>query len=218
MYLLLVPCILVNHINKLKKWLFYIYLLNTITKALYQSSEKGMSLPFTCPQLTEESSSLLAAAARMQLLSTAHIMQYFYQIESYHSALSCGLFSMHFDGTIILLYFIEMLLHTVSNLAKHSASASSQHGTVHVTCSIQNKELNPPHLCHYFSATQQILHGGSYKDLVTPCIKFGNWMTPGTRIILNVSDKKFFTNFKHNSVLLHGTIGSDTYAYSTYRY
>ena len=54
--------------NKLKKWLFYIYLLTTITKALYQPSEKGMSLLFTCPQLTEESS--LAAAARMLL----HIM------------------------------------------------------------------------------------------------------------------------------------------------
>ena len=59
-------------INKLKKWLFYIYLLTTITKALYQPSEKGMSLLFTCPQLTEESS--LAAAARMRLLTTAHIM------------------------------------------------------------------------------------------------------------------------------------------------
>ena len=52
MYLLLIPCILVSHINKLKKWLFYIDLLTTITKALYQSSEKGMSLLFTCPQLT----------------------------------------------------------------------------------------------------------------------------------------------------------------------
>ena len=63
-------CILVSRINKLKKWLFYIYLLTTITKALYQSSEKGMSLLFTCPQLTEEKSSLLAAAARMLL----HVM------------------------------------------------------------------------------------------------------------------------------------------------
>ena len=69
-------CILASHINKLKKWLFYIYLLTTITKALYQSSEKGMSLLFTCPQLTAEESSLLAAAARMRLLSTAHVMQY----------------------------------------------------------------------------------------------------------------------------------------------
>ena len=86
------PCILVSHINNLKKWLFYIYLLTTITRALYQSSEKGMSLLFTCPQLTVEESSLLAAAARMRLLSTAHVMQYFYQIESYHSSLSCGLF------------------------------------------------------------------------------------------------------------------------------
>ena len=67
-------CILVSCINKLKKWLFYIYLLTTITKALYQSSEKGMSLLFTCPQLTVEESLLLAAAARMWLLSTAHIM------------------------------------------------------------------------------------------------------------------------------------------------
>ena len=69
-----------------------------------------MSLLFTCPQLTVEESSLLAAAAaRMWLLSTAHVMQYFYQIESYHTSLSCGLFSMHLDGTLILLYFIEML-------------------------------------------------------------------------------------------------------------
>ena len=58
-------------INKLKKWLFYIYLLTTITKALYQPSEKGMSLFFTCPQLTEESS---LAAARTWLLTTAHVM------------------------------------------------------------------------------------------------------------------------------------------------
>ena len=58
-------------INKLKKWLFYIYLLTTITKALYQPSEKGMSLLFTCPQLTKESS--LAAAARTRL-HTACIM------------------------------------------------------------------------------------------------------------------------------------------------
>ena len=67
-------CILVSRINKLKKWLFYIYLLTTITKALYQSSEKGMSLLFICPQLTEERNSLLAAAARTWLLSTAHVM------------------------------------------------------------------------------------------------------------------------------------------------
>ena len=100
--------ILVSSTNKLKKWIFHIYLLTTITKALYQSSEKGMSLLFTCPQLTVEESSLLAAAARTRLLSTAHIMQYFYQIESYHSSSSCGLFSMHLDGTLILLYFIEI--------------------------------------------------------------------------------------------------------------
>ena len=33
----------------------------------------------------------------------------FYQVESYHSSSSCGLYSMHFDGAMILLYFIEML-------------------------------------------------------------------------------------------------------------
>ena len=74
-------CILVSHINKLKKWLFYIYLLTTITKALYQSSEKGMSLLFTCPQLTVEESSLLAAAARtMAALYCTCYAIYFYQI------------------------------------------------------------------------------------------------------------------------------------------
>ena len=40
-------------------------------KSIVSISEKGMSLLFTCPQLTEESS--LAAAARMHL-HTAHIM------------------------------------------------------------------------------------------------------------------------------------------------
>ena len=68
--ILISSCILVSRINKLEKWLFYIYLLTTITKALYQPSEKGMSLLFTCPQLTVEESSVLAAAARTLL----HIM------------------------------------------------------------------------------------------------------------------------------------------------
>ena len=40
---------------------------------------------------------------------------YFYQIVSYHSSSSCGPFSMHFDGTLILLYFIEMVPRTVSS-------------------------------------------------------------------------------------------------------
>ena len=82
MYLLLVPCILVKHINKLKKCLFYIYLLNTITKALYQSSEKGMSLLFTCPQLTAEESSLLVAACKNVAACMLHTLCNFYQIES----------------------------------------------------------------------------------------------------------------------------------------
>ena len=75
-----------------------------------------MSLLFTCPQLTVEESSLLAAAARMRLLSTAHVMQYFYQIESIPQFLKLWPISMHFDGTIILLYFIEMLPHMVSHV------------------------------------------------------------------------------------------------------
>ena len=57
-----------SRINKLKKWLFYIYLLTTITKPLYQPSEKGMSLLFTCPQLTEESSLLAAAITHLHTL------------------------------------------------------------------------------------------------------------------------------------------------------
>ena len=76
-----------------------------------------MSLLFTYPQLTEESSSLLAAAARM---TAARYVISFYQIESYHSSSSCGLYSMHFDGTIILLYFIEMLPRMVSHGRKHA--------------------------------------------------------------------------------------------------
>ena len=39
----------------------------------------------------------------------------FYQIESCHSSSSCGPLSMQINGTLILLYFIEMLPHTVSN-------------------------------------------------------------------------------------------------------
>ena len=45
---------------------------------------------------------------------------YFYQIESYHSSLSCGPLSMHFNGTLILLYFIEMLPCTVSLITSTS--------------------------------------------------------------------------------------------------
>ena len=81
-------------------------------KALYQSSEKGMSLLFTCPQLTVEESSLLAAAARNV---AAHYAIYFCQVESIPQFLELWPISMHFDGTLILLYFIEMLPHTVSS-------------------------------------------------------------------------------------------------------
>ena len=47
-------------------------------------------------------------------LYCTHYAIYFYQIESYHGSLSCGPLSMHFNGTLILLYFIEMLPHMVS--------------------------------------------------------------------------------------------------------
>ena len=99
MYLLLVPCILVKCINKLKKWLFYIYLLNTITKALYQSSQKGMSLLFTCPQLTAEESSLLVAACKNVASCILHTLCNFYQIESIPQFLELWPISMHFHGT-----------------------------------------------------------------------------------------------------------------------
>ena len=72
-----------------------------------------MSLLFTCPQLTEESSSLLAAAARTWLHTLCNI--FFYQIESIPQFLELVPISMHFDGMLILLYFIEMLPHMVSN-------------------------------------------------------------------------------------------------------
>ena len=42
-------------------------------------------------------------------LYCTHYAIYFYQIESYHSSSSCGPLSMHFNGILILLYFIEVL-------------------------------------------------------------------------------------------------------------
>ena len=68
--------------------------MTTITKALYQPSEKGMSLLFTCPQLTEESS--LAAAARTRL----HSLCNFYQIESIPQFLELWSTSMQINGTL----------------------------------------------------------------------------------------------------------------------
>ena len=67
-----------------------------------------MSLLFTCPQLTEESS--VPAPARTHL----HMLCNFYQIESIPQFLELWSISMHFDGMLILLYFIEMLPHAVS--------------------------------------------------------------------------------------------------------
>ena len=79
-----------------------------------------MSLVFTCPQLTEESS--VPAAARMCL----HTLCNFYQIESIPQFLELWSISMHFDGTLILLYFIEMLPRTVSELVKMSGPPVSE--------------------------------------------------------------------------------------------
>ena len=92
-----------------------LFILTTITKALYQSSEKGMSLLFTCPQLTAEESSLLVAACKNVAACRLHMLCNFYQIESIPQFLELWPISMHFDGTLILLYFIEMLPCTVSN-------------------------------------------------------------------------------------------------------
>ena len=100
MYLLLVSCILVSRINKLKKWLFYIYLLTTITKALYQSSEKGMSLLFTCPQLTGRRKLTTGCCCKnvAALYCTCYAI-YFCQVESIPQFLELWPISMHFDGT-----------------------------------------------------------------------------------------------------------------------
>ena len=43
-------------------------------------------------------------------------------------------------------------------------------------------------------------------------------MTPETKIILNVNDKEFSQKLKQHSTVLCGTIGSDTYTYSSSRY
>ena len=75
-----------------------------------------MSLLFTCPQLTEESS--VPAAARTHL----HMLCNFYQIESIPQFLKLWSISMHFDGMLILLYFIEMLPRTVSKLAQDGSN------------------------------------------------------------------------------------------------
>ena len=48
-------------------------------------------------------------------LYCTHYAIYFYQIESIPQFLELWPISMHFNGTIILLYFIEMLPHTVSS-------------------------------------------------------------------------------------------------------
>ena len=108
-------CILVSHTNKLKKWIFYIYLLTTITKALYQSSDCPYSSLVHSITVEERAHYWAAAAQNVAALYCTHYAIYFYQIESYHSSLSCGPLSMHFNGTLILLYFIEMLPHMVSS-------------------------------------------------------------------------------------------------------
>ena len=48
-------------------------------------------------------------------LYCTHYAIYFYQIESIPQLLELWPISMHFDGTLILLYFIEMLPHMVSS-------------------------------------------------------------------------------------------------------
>ena len=57
-------------------------------------------------------------------------------------------YTMQKSGQMVLkgVSQLGVVLHNLHNLPKHPASASSQHGAVHVMCSVQNKELNPPHL------------------------------------------------------------------------
>ena len=51
------------HIDKTKGWMNQTHLLTTITKALFQPSEQGMSLLSTCSTLTEESSSFFSTGS-----------------------------------------------------------------------------------------------------------------------------------------------------------
>ena len=95
-YLSIVPCILVKRKDKLKKWLFYIYLLITITKALYQSSEKGMSLLFTCPQLTGRIKLTTGCCCKN---AAACYAIYFCLVESIPQFLELWPISMHVHGT-----------------------------------------------------------------------------------------------------------------------
>ena len=114
MYLLLVPCILVSHTNKLKKWLFYIYLLNYHYKSIVSIIRERHVLTLhlstaNCRRKLTTGCCCKNAAA----LYCTHYAIYFYQIESIPQFLELWPISMHFDGTLILLYFIEMLPRTV---------------------------------------------------------------------------------------------------------
>ena len=89
------------------KEMVILHLLNTITNTLYQSSEKGMSLLFTCPQLTEELSSVLAACCKKvaAVYCTCYAI-YFCLVESIPQLLELWPISMHFHGlsSFTLLY------------------------------------------------------------------------------------------------------------------
>ena len=87
---------------------------------------------------TEESCPLLAAAART---CVARYAIYFCLVESIPQFLELWPVSMHFDGTLILLYFIEMLPRTVSTLIDaHLLSVLLVHSA------------------HYYSQSSQINH------------------------------------------------------------
>ena len=111
---IVVPCILVCHTNKLKKQLFYNYLLKHHYKSIVLIIRERHVL--TLHLSTANWRIKLTTGCCCKNAATLHYTHYaiFYQIESYHSSSSCGRYSMHFDGTINLLYSIEMLPRTVS--------------------------------------------------------------------------------------------------------
>ena len=74
---------------------------------------------------------------------------------------------------------VTVVLHNQHNLVKHSASASSQHGAVHVMCLVENKELNPPHLCLLLSWTNTNITWWQLQGSCDPMHQF--WRLDDTR-------------------------------------
>ena len=82
----------------------------------------------------------------------------FYQIESIPQFLELWPISMHFDGTLILLYFIEMLPRTVSRNIRNILNQYSSSMKVNVNIG-KSIEHFTPHLCQ----TQISIYNGRKK-------------------------------------------------------